>query len=81
MKKEYTKFKVGFLFAWYDVWVGFFWDSGKRWLYILPIPCCGIILKLPKEITKYCNSCHKHMGKLDHCNYERCQHHKWDLTK
>ncbi len=37
--------KIGFIFAWYDFWVGAFWDARKQWLYVLPIPCCGIILK------------------------------------
>lgn len=39
------KFRVSFLFAWYDLWIGAFWDSKKKWLYILPLPCLGIILK------------------------------------
>lgn len=37
--------KVEYLFAWYDLWIGFFWDRKKKWLYILPLPTCGIILK------------------------------------
>lgn len=37
--------KISFLFAWYDLWVGFFWDRKNKWLYILPIPCFGVILK------------------------------------
>jgi hypothetical protein len=32
------------IFAWYDLWVGAFWDAGKRRLYILPIPCCGVVI-------------------------------------
>lgn len=40
--------KISFLLAWYDLWVGFFWDKKKKWLYILPIPCCGIIVKFKK---------------------------------
>lgn len=36
--------KVRPLFAWYDLWVGVFWDSGKRRLYVLPLPCLGIVV-------------------------------------
>lgn len=32
------------LFAWYDLWVGAFWDSKKRRLCVLPLPCLGFIL-------------------------------------
>ena len=29
-------------FAWYDLWVGAYWDSARRVLYVLPLPCVGI---------------------------------------
>lgn len=32
------------IFAWYDFWVGIYWDSASRRLYLLPIPCCGVVL-------------------------------------
>ncbi|KKL53839.1 hypothetical protein LCGC14_2271440 [marine sediment metagenome] len=35
------------IFAWYDFWIGLFWDRKKRWLYILPIPCFGVVLQFP----------------------------------
>jgi len=35
--------KVTPLFAWYDFWVGVFWDRQKRRLYVLPIPCVGLV--------------------------------------
>ncbi len=34
------------IFAWYDFWVGLFWDRQKRILYILPMPMIGIKVKL-----------------------------------
>jgi len=37
--------KISFLFAWYDLWIGAYWDKAHKWLYILPLPMCGIILK------------------------------------
>ncbi len=37
--------KIEPIFAWYDFWIGAFWDAKKRWLYLFLIPCCGIILK------------------------------------
>jgi hypothetical protein len=37
--------KVRPIFAWYDLWIGAFWDAGKRRLYILPLPCIGIVIE------------------------------------
>lgn len=34
-----------FIFAWYDFWIGAFWDQQKRRLYIFPVPCFGIMLE------------------------------------
>lgn len=41
--------KFKFIFAWYDIWVGFFYDRAKNWLYLLPVPMFGLIIKLPQR--------------------------------
>jgi len=42
--------KAKLIFAWYDIWVGFFWDSKKKRLYFFPIPTMGVVFdfKIPK---------------------------------
>lgn len=36
--------KVRAIFAWYDLWIGAFWDASRRRLYVLPLPCIGIVI-------------------------------------
>jgi hypothetical protein len=38
--------KVKVIFAWYDLWVGIFYDQKKRYVYIFPIPMLGILIEL-----------------------------------
>lgn len=32
------------LFAWYDIWIGVFIDTKKSKIYILPLPCIGVVI-------------------------------------
>lgn len=36
---------LSLLFAWYDLWIGFFIDTKKKYLYIFFIPTIGLIIK------------------------------------
>lgn len=47
------KIKIKLLFAWYDLWVGAFWSSKSRKLYILPLPMIGLEIFIPPK----CKSC------------------------
>ena len=34
--------KVRPILAWFDLWVGFYWDRKAQTLYFLPLPCLGV---------------------------------------
>jgi len=40
-----------FIFKWYDGWIGWFWDSQKRLLYIFTLPFFGVIMKFPVPVS------------------------------
>lgn len=40
------------LFAWYDLWIGAYWDRKARTLYVLPVPCCGVAITFAQEGTR-----------------------------
>jgi hypothetical protein len=39
-----TRPKISLVLAWYDFWVGAYWDRTHRRLYLLPVPCVGVCL-------------------------------------
>ena len=38
--------KIELMFAWYDFWVGIFYDQKKRVIYIFPLPMFGLKVSL-----------------------------------
>lgn len=41
--------EVAFEFAWYDLWVGFYYNQDTRTLYFCAIPCCVVISRLRRR--------------------------------
>lgn len=39
--------KIKFIFAWYDLWVGAYWQKKKRRLYIMILPTLGVRIDVP----------------------------------
>lgn len=39
--------RISLHWLWFDLWVGAFWDSAKRRLYVCPLPCVVIRVDLP----------------------------------
>ena len=40
--------RLHLIVAWYDAWVGAFWDGEKRRLYLFPVPCVGLRIDFPR---------------------------------
>jgi len=51
--------KVRPIFAWYDFWVGFFWDRTKRRLYFFPLPMFGLVFEFAHQcpLLYNCTEC------------------------
>lgn len=48
-KKEGRRMKVSLMFAWYDMWIGLFWDQKKQTLYLFPLPMIGMKIQITQR--------------------------------
>jgi hypothetical protein len=53
MTEPTKKLKVNLFFAWYDFWVGFYYDRKQKVLYICPLPC--VVIKLCWQYFHLCD--------------------------
>lgn len=45
------------LFAWYDLWVGFFYDRKGKRLYVLPLPMLGVVIDFTRRARSERTAC------------------------
>ena len=45
-RRRLLEMRVSFFFAWFDAWVGFYYDKKKRILYFNPLPFCVFKIEL-----------------------------------
>jgi len=49
------KLKIKIIFAWYDCWLGFYYDRKNKALYFFPIPMLGLKFQFEKINDKIKN--------------------------
>jgi len=58
--------KLRFIAAWYDLWVGAYYNRKTSTLYLLPVPRLGIAITFKRPSPNKCVSCgrkrHEHGG-------------------
>ena len=37
-------------FRWYDLWIGAYWDSKSRALYVCPLPTVGVRIQFRRRV-------------------------------
>lgn len=37
--------KIRPFFAWYDLWIGAYYDRARRCLYVCPVPTVGVVIQ------------------------------------
>jgi hypothetical protein len=47
--------KIKLIFAWYDFWIGLFYDTKKKLLYIFPLPMVGIVIDYNSKQYEFLN--------------------------
>jgi hypothetical protein len=62
--------KFQFIFVWFDLWVGFFFDRKKKCIYILPLPMLGIRFMFSGN---YCEDCKEPIASDDMVNHYSCR--------
>lgn len=49
IERRFWRWRVRLLFAWYDMWVGMYWDRDWKRAYLLPLPMLGLCIDTAKR--------------------------------
>lgn len=69
--------KIKFFFAWFDFWVGLYYDQKGRALYVCPLPCC--VFKFWRNTTTGAVDGHEPEPMLAVCNCVSCRGYRGEL--
>lgn len=70
--------KLRLFFAWYDIWVGAYWSSAKRTLYICLLPMVVLSISFPPKPRKLvigpplCQYCKRMHYPMEACPTSGC---------
>ena len=72
--------KVRLVLAWYDLWIGAYYDRAQRRLYVFPVPCLGVVFELREKqhqrwSMEVCTECGGALGDLE----GRRPHPRWPV--
>jgi hypothetical protein len=70
--------KISLFFAWFDCWIGWFYDKQKKILYICPLPM--VVIKIQKtKPRKRCENC-RHLSRPYRpiCGIDRKPHYDYE---
>jgi hypothetical protein len=45
ISRRVRRWRVRPLIAWYDLWIGVYVDRANRSVYVLPLPCIGVVIE------------------------------------
>ncbi len=49
-KNDTGEHRFKLVIAWFDLWIGGYWNAQKRFLYLFPVPCIGVRIRFKPRL-------------------------------
>ncbi len=60
-RRQVYSFRWWAFFAWFDLWIGIYFDLSKKRVYVLPVPCFGVVIEYTATIWR-CETCKRRIS-------------------